>query len=1164
MTSSLFSLVSGRTLRVVAAACTVAGALGAATAPPCALWAQQPTALVQTNARDRTAALEAAIMSRTVSLRLDRVALRDALAALARRAGLRLVYSRQALPVDKVVSLVADRIMVRDALSVLLQDTGVEPVVSESGQLWLRPGGELAAAERATQPIEGTIAGKVTDLATKAPLDQVAVRLDGSGLGAVTTNDGRYMIRNIPRGTYRITARRVGYTPLTTTVAIVAAADSTATVDFALVAVPTRLNEMVTTAVGDQRRYEVGNVISTINADSIAPTAPITSLTDLISARAPGVEVEETGGGLTGSGEAIRIRGLTSLALQNDPILIVDGVRQDNAAGGDIAGYNIGGDSHPTPSRLNDLDFSDIATIDVLKGPAASTEYGTDAANGVIVITTKHGAVGHPQWRVSAEQTGSALPERFPDGYYSWGHTTDGANTPVDCPVLPFLVSAGGYARAAGNCAIDSVTRWNPLNHSAYSIFGTGHRAKYDLSLSGGSDATRYYLAGGLTNERGIVQMPEVFRQLATRAGVTLPRTAFDANTEDQRSLRANTVIRIGPTADLTATGAYLSTYQRTPETAELIGSVLRSPALRDSAHFYGYDGFGGRTTPFGLLGSIGSQRTDRFVGGLTGTWRPATWLSTHATVGLDHGSQGHTLLTSPGPRGYVYFRGSSLGQQTGVTDLYSGDLRATATGTLSSAARAITSVGLQVVDSRNTGQTAFVTPITATNETLNGYANVQVAQLSNRAATFGGYGEEQLALADRLFLTGAIRLDAGSGFGSAYHTATYPKASVSWLALNSDLATLRLRGAFGESGVQPDNGASFQLYQAVPVWSSGQAAAGTQLSWPGNPSLRPERTAEFEGGADVGLWGNRVSLEVTGYSKRTQDALVNVNLGFSLGSYLYQENIGTVRNTGVEGTVTAALLQSRALTWNATLNAGLNHNRLLHLAPGVNAQPLGNGALAIYRQAVGYPLYGYWAQRVSYADLDHDGIIETNEITIADSASYVGSSQPTRQASLATHIGLVHGTVTVSGLVDYRGGYRIYNQAAFLEEVFGRRREGNDTQAPLALQARYAAAQLFNNALFVEDGTFVRFRELGVTYALPARMAHKAHVADLSLTGAVRNLALWTRYSGVDPEVTNTFANNILPNPTTGGFTVNNDIRGDAGAVPLARYFVLRLTAGL
>ncbi len=278
----------------------------------------------------------------------------------------------------------------------------------------------------------------------------------------------------------------------------------------------------------------------------------------------------------------------------------------------------------------------------------------------------------------------------------------------------------------------------------------------------------------------------------------------------------------------------------------------------------------------------------------------------------------------------------------------------------------------------------------------------------------------------------------------------------------------------------------------------------------------------------------------------------------------MYQENIGTVRNTGVEGTVTAALLQSRALTWNATLNAGLNHNRLLHLAPGVNAQPLGNGALAIYRQAVGYPLYGYWAQRVSYADLDHDGIIETNEITIADSASYVGSSQPTRQASLATHIGLVHGTVTVSGLVDYRGGYRIYNQAAFLEEVFGRRREGNDTQAPLALQARYAAAQLFNNALFVEDGTFVRFRELGVTYALPARMAHKAHVADLSLTGAVRNLALWTRYSGVDPEVTNTFANNILPNPTTGGFTVNNDIRGDAGAVPLARYFVLRLTAGL
>src|SRR6202044_2856263 len=158
------------------------------------------------------------------------------------------------------------------------------------------------------------------------------------------------------------------------------------------------------------------------------PTAPITSLTDLISARAPGVDVLETSG-MTGAGEIIRIRGISSLVLQGDPILIVDGIRQDNTAGGDLGtlfstnGVGDANGSHPTPSRLNDIDFSDVETIDILKGPSASTEYGTDAANGVIVITTKHGTVGAPQWRLSAERTTSNIPETFPTGLYSWGHT---------------------------------------------------------------------------------------------------------------------------------------------------------------------------------------------------------------------------------------------------------------------------------------------------------------------------------------------------------------------------------------------------------------------------------------------------------------------------------------------------------------------------------------------------------------------------------------------------------------------------------------------------------------------------------------------------------------------------------------------------------------------
>ncbi len=1103
-------------------------------------------------------ATNASIFRRRLSLALQGATVPAALEEVARQAGITFIYRADILPRTAQVTLRAEDITVRAALTEILAEGDLDVELAADGRVG------LVRRPSSAQQQAPAITGRVTDVATHAPLDQVSVRVEGSALGGVTAGDGRYAVRNIPPGTYRLTARRVGYTLLSKTIMVTP--DSSATMDFALVAAATRLNEVVTTALGTQRRYEVGNTIATINADSIAPTAPITSLTDLISARAPGVEVEETNG-VAGGGEAIRIRGLTSLALQNDPILIVDGVRQDNAAGTDMATLQIGsGSAHTMPSRLNDLDFSDVATIDVLKGPAASTEYGTDAANGVIVITTKHGSAGHPQWRLSAEQAMSEIPVHFADGYYSWGHTTDGTNTPVDCPQVAL---PGAYAVSNHTCAVDSVTKWSPLNHSAYSIFGTGHRARYDLSVSGGSDAVRYFVSGGLANNKGILQLPPAFKNLATNAGITLPRTEFDPNTEDQRSLRANTAIRLGSTADLAATGSFLSTYQRTPEMGYLLWGAVYGPAINNAAHFYGYDAFGGGlVNPLGELGVTGSQRTDRFVGGLTGNWRPAAWLSTHATVGIDHGSQGSTDLSSPGLGAYASFNAPALGQATEATDLYTVDLRATTTSAPMHAVRSNTSAGLQIVDNRRTGQTATVTGITLTNETLNGYANPIVAQLSNRAATLGGYGEEQLAFADRLFLTGALRIDAGSGFGATYHQAVYPKASVSFLALQDRATTLRIRGAFGEAGVQPDNGASFPLYQLTTIWNNGQAMAGAQLSWPGNRHLGPERTAEFEGGADLGLWGDRVSLEFTAYAKRTQDALVNNNLGEDLGNYVFQENIGTVRNTGVEGTLTAGLVQTGSVTWDVTLNGTLNRNRLVSLAPGVGAQiagDLGFGFpnVAQIRQVAGFPLYGWWSRRASYTDLNHDGLIETNEITIADSASYLGASQPTQQASLATHVGLWHGTVAINALADYRGGYRMYNEAMFNEEYVKNQREGNDPTAPLAAQARYAAVQLFNGSLFVSDGTFVRFRELGVTYTLPARLTHRAHMASLALTGAVRNLALWTRYTGPDPEVSNPLGNNVQQKPTTGGLTANNDLRVDFGAVPLTRSFVLRLTGG-
>ena len=1101
---------------------------------------------------------------RRVSLTLIDVPLGDAVHAIARQAGLDLTYSTELIPTGARVSLRADDITVVAALTDVLVDAGLDVELTGTTRMALVRRWAAASAERRVQG-GATIAGQVTDGALKAPLSQVTVRIDGTNSAAAANADGRYVLSGLAAGTYKVTARRVGYQPLTKEITL--AGTERTTLDFALVAVPTRLDEVVTTAVGQQRRYEVGNDISTINADSIAPTAPITSLTDLISARAPGVTVLETSG-MTGAGEAIRIRGLSSLVLQNDPILIVDGVRQDNSAGGDVTalGIGFGAGTHPTPTRLNDIDFNDIATIDILKGPSASTEYGTDAANGVIVLTTKHGTAGRPEWRVAAEQTESEIPATFPTGYYSWGHTTDGSSSPVNCPLFPVF---GAPASTAGSCVVDSVTQENPLTDPATTLFGTGNRAKYDLSVGGGGGAVRYFVSGSLSNETGVIEMPTVFRELADTAQLGLPHTAFNANSEQQRSVRANTAITLGGTADLAATASYLSTFQETPSARQLYQGAFTAPALGGADHYYGYGSLAGssaKNTPLSRLSEIGSQNTDRVTGGLTGNWRPAGWFVGHATVGLDHGSQTNEGIAYP-LANPAYMPGVSfLAIADATTDLYSADLRGTATASLGRGVRAVTSAGLQMVDTRIVGQAAAVANITPTNLTLNGATTPQVTQAGTRQATLGGYGEEEVSVADRLFLTGALRIDAASGFGRAYSTAAYPKASVSWLAVNGGPMTLRVRGAFGESGVQPTNGAALQLFAptVVPVGDAGALVSGTQLNWPGNPDLRPERSTEFEGGVDVAGWNDRVSVGVTGYSKTTHDALVNVNLGQSFAGLTYQENIGEVRNSGVEGTATVGLIQSRTIAWDVAVTASVNHNVLLTLAPGVTAQTIAGQTGVQYRQTVGYPLYGLWAPSVTYADGNGDGIIEPIEVTEGDTDDYVAPSLPTREISVSTHIGLWR-TVTIGALVDSRGGYRIANDVALYADYVGKSRQTNDPAAPLWLQARAVADGTFSpNTLIVEDGSFVRVREVSVTYAVPRSLTRALRVQSVSLTGAVRNLALWTRYTGVDPEVTNTGGINVQAAPTTGGTMLNNDVREDFGAVPLARYWVVRLNVGL
>ncbi len=1122
----------------------------------------------------------APVLLRRVTMELVQVPLGDALRAVGRQAGVRFSYSPTEVSTEHPVSVSATNITLAGALHEMLVGTELDVQLSSKGLLWLVP---RASASLHTARRQGgrTIAGRVTDAKTTQGLPGATVAVAATNSRARTDATGQYTITGLGAGRYAVTARLLGYAP--STQPVVVGADSVAHADFALAQAAASLEQVVVTGAGLQRRIELGNAIATINADSVVRTAAVTSLTDVISGRAPGVDVVQTNG-MAGSGPAIRIRGRGSVTLPNDPIYIIDGVRMDGSPGGTVDAFalTVGVSNNPTNSRLNDVDPNEIETIEVLRGPSASTEYGTDAANGVVVITTKRGRAGAPHWSATAEEGLSTMPVHFPDNYYSWGHTTDGAHTSVMCPLIPNLLFAQffpsyGFGSVVGTCAVDSVTRWQPLNHYETSLFGTGTRGHYELQVSGGAGQTSYFLGGGLTSEIGAIQMPNTeAARLVRERGQTVPRDQLRPNALDDKNVRARIATALGDAADIMATATYVNNTQRSPHENNLLLNALVAAGIRDSlsGYFSGLPGFYVNFVPGTVLSNTGTEGVSRFTGGLSSTVRPTAWLTGRATTGLDNASTADQLLTLPGQGfstctnqactgfGQAGYRSVGLYR----TDLYTVDLGATAAAALTRVVSSKTTIGMQYNDRRTSGSAIAVAGLALGNPTLNGAAELSQLERGEEATTLGSYVEETIGLAERLFVVGAIRVDAGSGFGKSYKAAAYPKASASWVVLpEGGQASLRLRAAYGQSGVQPPAGSAIQLYAPTETFSASGSVPSAVLATIGTPGLRPERTAEEEGGFDLGLFHQRLTLEATAYNKLSRDALVGIPIEGSLGAGTQLINLGSVRNRGIEMLLTARVLDTRPVQWDVTLSGSDNENRLVTLGRGVN--PIDQTSLfeAPYKQVPGFPLYGAWANPlIHYSDLNHDGIIEANEVTVGAAPSFIGPTLAPRELAINSGVTLLGGRIRVDGQIDHRSGQYLTNTLADFTNSFEHSRATNNPHAPVPEQAR-AVATISSGYVDIEPASFTRLRELSLTYVASTRLAAALRVRALSFTLAGRNLALWTRYTGSDPEVSTVQgANQVTTFAGVPTGSLNPDIVGDFGSVPQMRYWTLKVNAGL
>ena len=819
---------------------------------------------------------------------------------------------------------------------------------------------------------QGTISGKVTDQATSNPVPSAQVFIVGTTRGALTTDKGEYVLHGVTPGPVTLRATRLGYKATTMTVTV--PAGGTVTADFPLTSTPSKLDEIVVSASGESETKRQQPVsIGTIEVDSMS-LAPVNSFSELLTSRTPGV-VAQSDGGTLGAGTRIRIRGSNSVSLDNDPLIIIDGVRANGNEGSSTIG--VGGQ---VPSRLDDISPEDIESINVIKGPAALSLYGTAAANGVIQITTKRGTPGKQSWNahVSGGTVSNYIP--FPSNYgvvdVEKGDTVFSQATQGAPCITEF--------QAAGFCTYTGLQQFNPLETN--SPFITGSTQNYGLSVSGGGEAMTYFLSGQFDKDQGV----------------------YEINKLRHATLRANATAHLGPKFDLTVNTSYGQNRLRLPQNDNNVRGVIPSGILGlvyDDSVNHGY----AFQQPANIFAINTQQNTERYTGSATGTWRPLTWLSANVVTGIDFANRiDQELIPTYLDNGITSrFADDSLGNRTSnpyQTFIYTLNGSATASYNLRPGLSGSTTIGSQYTQNYVHGTEAFGKVLAPGTGSLSGATQAfAVGETTTKDIILGAYGQEQLNWRDKVYLSGTLRADKNNAFGRNFKTIYYPGGGISWVIGNEDffpkqkfITQTRLRAAYGQSGQQPGFRDAVAFYSPVAFHVDGGDVATFTPGNLGNPNLKPERTAETELGFETNLYKDIFAFDFTWYNKKTSDALIKRQLPLSNGvQELFFQNIGKVQNKGVEFSLNGTPFKGGPVGWDFTIGASHNDNKVLQL--GVPPIIFGD-----QRHQDGYPLGGYWARPYTFHDLNGDGAITTDkcpgsgcELTLGDTLVYLGSPFP-------------------------------------------------------------------------------------------------------------------------------------------------------------------------
>ena len=936
------------------------------------------------------------------------------------------------------------------------------------------------------------IRGTVLQQQTLQPVAGAQIVAVGTQASAITDGGGRFTITGLAGTQITLEVIMVGYRTAQQTVPV-GATD----VRILLAETAVELEGIVVTGTpGETRARTIGNAVSQIQAEDRLQLKPVRDLQQLLKGAAPGVTVR-TGQGNVGTGGVIRMRGVTSLSLSNQPLIYIDGIRVNNdfRSGPSIRGGR-------QTSRINDINPEEIESIEIIKGPAAATLYGTEASNGVIQIITKRGTEGAPTWNLTVKQGANYFRDpagRLPTNY-SLGPSGD-------------LISQNLFDEevAAGR---------NPLQ--------TGHSQGYDLSVRGGTEGIRYFASAAWDDTEGIV----------------------DYNWQKRLSARAN--IQIVPSENLSATVnvGVVSSETRYGQAAsgwDLMGQFTwGNPRSRDGR----LRGFL-RATPE-AAGTIQSfSEVLRATVGTTVDYRPFEWLNARMNVGLDMTDEENSILFPRHPTGSAYFFGSrSLGEKNAERKAVRNatvDLGATADFDLTQAISSATSMGFQYFTKETEGLTGRglvfpAPPVT----TIGGAAQTFSGESYVANKTVGVYVQERVGFNDRLFLTAAVRGDDNSAFGQNFDFVIYPKVSATWVVNEESffnvpwVNTLKLRGAWGQAGQQPDVFAAIRLYQ--PATGPGDSSILTPRTI-GNPDLEPERGEELELGFDAALLDDRLGIDFTMYNQSRKNAIIGAPVPPSSGfPGVRFVNVGQLDSWGIELGIEAQLIQQENVAWSLGVNLGTNNSEVVDLG---EFSDLGAGFSGqIHR--VGYPVSAYFMRRVVSADLDGAGNVISAMCEGQDGGSpvpcdgaprgFAGQPDPKLTGNINSSVSLF-GNLRLSAEVDFQTGHKaVTGDIAGAHHLFRNTRAILTNSHPI-LEAydQISGFSWFHSGLY--GAGWAKLRNVSATYTLPEEMVSGIGASRASLTLSAQNLAiLWQQTEElfgrriIDPE-------NRLTSSETGGY---------------------------